>query len=618
MERGALIMHIDVTDNNGKPYLKLMKSVRVENDAGRKVSRKELIKSIGPLDRFDDGEPDFVERLRRSFKAGQPIIPALAQYCTNDSPIEKYAITFDEGNPDCAGSPKIFSHLLLERIIEELGLRSFFGSYKGFTKIEYDVYGFARLLIIGRLLNPASKIATVRQNDDYYGKILSDHNPDNVYDTLDFIAENKDKIIRRINTSLVKKANRRPEIVYYDVTNFYFEVEEPDDDEFDEDGELVEKGLRKMGVSKENRKQPIVQMGLFMDDQGIPIAIESFPGNTLDHLTLRGALKGSIDGIELSRFILIGDRGICIYENLFNLLDDGNGYIVAKSILKSKVVEQDWIYDEDGYTYEGGGFKYKSRVVNRKAKDETGKMRTVSELVVVYWSEKHEKRAKAENKSFLEFLEKLLENPANFRITAAQSKSIRQYLRKDVVNEKTGEVFDSSDLKAMLDISKIERYRKSMGYYQIVTSELNLHPKEVIDKYHGLSRIEEQFRIMKGALDTRPLFVWTKEHIKAHLLICSIALIIMRIIQNRIVESGLVPSALEKEVSWTAGLSAERVQKALNKWQVDKMPGDYYRFLNIDDPDLKTILDAFGIKIPYKMFQRGELKSIKTGTQIFM
>ena len=595
-----------------------MKSKRVSNEKGVKVPRNTVVLNIGPLDKFDDGHQDYLERLRRSFRAGQPLIPSLKPYCTNETPREKYTFTFDEGNPDCVGNPKIFSHLLLERIIEELGLRSFFGTYKGFTKIEYDVYGFARLLIIGRLLNPASKIATVRQNEDYYEKILSEHNPDNVYDTLDFIAENKDKIIRRMNTNLVKKAHRRPEIVYYDVTNFYFEVEEPDEDELDENGEIRETGLRKMGVSKENRKQPIVQMGLFMDDRGIPIAIESFPGNTLDHLTLRGALKGSIDGIELSRFILVGDRGICIYENLFNVLDDGNGYIVAKSILKSKVVEQDWIYDEDGYIYESDGFKYKSRVVNRKAKDESGKMRTVSERVVVYWSEKHEKRAKAENKSFLEFLEKLLEHPANFLITAAQSKSIRQYLKKEVVNEKTGEVFNSSDLKAMLDINKIERYRKSMGYYQIVTSELNLHPKEVIDKYHGLSRIEEQFRIMKGALDTRPAFVWNKEHIKAHFLICTIALIIMRIIQNRIVESGLVPSALEKEVSWTAGLSADRVQKALNKWLVDKMPGDYYRFLNIDDPDLKIILDAFGIKIPYKMFQRGELKSIKTGIHIFM
>ena len=611
-------MFIDVSINNGKDYLRLMKSKRVKNDKGVKVPRNTVVLNIGSLEKFDDGQPDYLGRLRRSFRAGTPLIPALEPYCTNESPREKYTFVFDEGNPNCAGNPKLFSHMLLERIIEELGLRNFFSSYKGFTKIEYDVYGFARLLIIGRLLNPASKIATVRQNGDYHEPILTDHNPDNVYDTLDFIADNKDKIIRRINTNLVKKARRRPEIIYYDVTNFYFETEEPDDDELDEDGAVVEKGLRKMGVSKENRKQPIVQMGLFMDDNGIPIAIESFPGNTLDHLTLRDALKGSIDEIEFSRFVLIGDRGICIYPNLFQLIDAGNGYIVAKSIAKSKATEQKWIYSDDGYIYEGDSFKYKSRVIDRKAKDDTGKMRTVSELVVVYWSKNHEKRAKAANKSFLEFLEKLLENPTNFRITAAQSKSIRQYLRKEVVNDKTGEVLNSSDLRAMLDIDKINQYRKSMGYYQIVTSELNLHPKEAIDKYHGLSRIEEQFRIMKGALDTRPAFVWTKAHIKAHLLICTIALIMMRIIQNRIVGSGLVPSANDEEVSWTAGLSVERVQKALNKWQVEKMPGDYYRFLNIDDPDLKIVLEAFDIKIPYKMFQRGELKSIKTGIQIFM
>jgi len=611
-------MFIETVKNSGKDYLRLVNSIRVENKDGYKISQKKVILNIGPLTRFDDGNPDYLERLRKSFKAGQPLIPILEPYCISETPREKYTFTFDEGNPNCVGNPKIFSHLLLERIIEELGLRNFFSSYKGFTRIEYDVYGFARLLIIGRLLNPASKIATVRQNEDYHEAILADFNPDNVYDTLDFIAENKDRIIRRINTNLVKKAHRRPEIIYYDVTNFYFEIEGPDDDELDEEGAIVEKGLRKMGVSKEKRKQPIVQMGLFMDDSGIPIAIESFPGNTLDHLTLRDALKKNIDDIDFSRFVLIGDRGICIYPNLLRLVDAGNGYIVAKSILKSKAAERGWIYSEDGYIYEGDEFKYKSRIIDRKAKDETGKMRTVSELVVVYWSKNHEKRAKAENKSFLEFVGKLLEHPANFRVTTAQSKSIRQYLRKEVVNEKTGEVFNSSELRAMLDIDKIDQYKKSMGYYQIVTSELNLHPKDVIDKYHGLSRIEDEFRVMKGDLGARPMFVRNKEHIEAHLLICMIALILMRIVQNRIVGSGLLPSAAEKEVSWTAGLSAERVQKALNKWQIEKMPGDYYRFLNIDDPDLKLILDAFNIKIPYKMFQRGELKSIKTGTQIFM
>jgi len=611
-------MFVDISKNNGKDYIRLSESKRVLNHKGQKVSSRTVILNVGPLDKFDDGQPNYVERLRKSFRAGSPLISSLAPYCSNESPREKYTFTFEEGSPECAGSPKLYAHMLLERILEELGLRNLFSSYKGFTKIEYDVYGFAKLLIIGRVLNPASKIATVHQNENYYEALIKDFNPDNVYDTLDFIHKHKDKIIRRINTNLVKKARRRPEIIYYDVTNFYFEIEEPDDDELDEEGEAIEKGLRKMGVSKENRKQPIVQMGLFMDDRGIPIAIESFPGNTLDHQTLLGALKRNIDGIEFSRFILVGDRGICIYPNLFHLVDSGNGYIVAKSVLKSKAAERKWVYDDAGYVEEGAGFKYKSRIISRTATDENGEERTVSELVVVYWSEKFAKRQKAENKSFLEFLEKLLERPENFRVTKTQAKSIRQYLKKQVVNGKTGEVIDSSDLKAMLDMKKIDKFMESIGYYQIVTSELDMHPKDVIDKYHGLSQIEAQFNIMKGSLGTRPAFVWTKKHINAHLLICAIALIMMRIIQNKIVDSGVVPSAEEKDVEWTMGLSAERVQKALNKWQVDMMPGDYFRFLNIDDPDLKLILDAFDITIPYKMFRRSELKSIKTATKIFM
>jgi transposase len=615
---GGNELFIDISKNNGKDYLRLTQSKRVLNKKGHKVSGRTVILNIGPLDKFDDGQPDYIGRLRKSFRAGVPLIPLLKPYCADESPREKYTFTFEEGDPVCAGNPKIFSHLLLERIIEELGLRNLFSSYKGFTKIKYDVYGFAKLLLFGRVLSPASKSATVRQNENYYEPILNDFNRDNVFDTLDFVAENKDRIIRRINTNLVKKTGRRPEIIYYDVTNFYFEIEQPDEDELDEEGEVLETGLRKMGVSKEYRKQPIVQMGLFMDDAGIPISIESFPGNTLDHFTLRDALKKNIDDIDFSRFILIGDRGICMYPNLINLLDSGHGYIVAKSIAKSKAAERKWIYDEAGYISERSGFKYKSRIISKKVKDENGAERTISELVVAYWSEKYEKRQMAENKSFLEFIKKLMEHPENFRVTATQSKSIRKYLDKKMLNKKTGEIVNSSELLAMIDMDKLNSFKEGMGYYQIVTSELLMAPKEVIDKYHGLSRIEAQFNIMKSTLSTRPFFVSCKEHIKAHLLICTISLIIMRIIQNRLVDSGVVPSAVDKGVSWTAGLSAERIQAALNKWQVDKMPGDYYRFLGIDDPDLKLILNAFDIKIPYKLYSRGELKSIKTGTQIFI
>lgn len=610
-------MYVESFKNNGIPYLRLVRSDRVTNKKGIKTATKTVVLNIGPLSRYDDGQPNYVERLKKSFKAGNPLIPVLLPYCEKEQPTETYPTQMTEGSLECFGHPRLFSHVLLERILEELGLNTFFSSYKGFTKLQYDVYSFAKLLTFGRLLNPASKAATVRQNNDYYEPILSEgFNPDNVYDTLTFIYENKDKIIRRINTNLVKKAHRSPQIIYYDVTNFYFEIEEPDEDILDEDGNVLEKGRRKMGVCKEERKLPILQMGLFMDDDGIPIAVESFPGNTLDHLTLRPALKRNIDDLDLSRFILIADRGICNYMNLLHVLDAGNGYIVSKSLLKSTKKEQEWAYGDEDFVNVSEDFKYKSRIVKHTKTDENGQKRTIEEKVVVYWSRKFQARCERENKKFLEFLKKLEESPENFRITALQSKSLRKFFKKDCVNQKTGEVMNSSDIKALIDFDKVAEYRKSMGYYQIVTSELTMKPQEVIEKYHGLTQIEDQFRVMKGDLETRPFHVRTPEHMEAHILICMISLIMLRLIQKRIIKSGLV--TLDEKAYWNTGLSCERIQQALNKWKVDAMPASLYRFMDVDDPDLKLILDAFDIKIPLKLYRKAELKAIKKNIEIFI
>lgn len=609
-------MYVESFKNNGIPYLRLVRNDRVTNKRGLKTSTKTVVLNIGPLSRFDDGQPDYIDRLKKSFKAGTPLIPSLLPFCEDKTVTETYRFSFKEGSPDCFGHPKLFSHILMERILEELGLNTFFSSYKGFTKLQYDVYSFAKLLVFGRLLNPASKCATLRQNNDYFEPVLKDFNPDNVYDTLDFIASNKDKIIRRINTNLVKKAHRSPEIIYYDVTNFYFEIGDPDEDTLDEEGNIIQKGQRKMGVCKEERKLPIVQMGLFMDDEGIPIAIETFPGNTLDHLTLRPALKKNIDGLDFSRFIMIADRGICNYQNLLHVLDAGNGYIVSKSLLKSTKKEQEWAYSDEDYTAVSDDFKYKSRIVKKNVKDENGNKRTLEERAVVYWSRKFQRRAEHENKKFLDFLYKLQEHPENFRITAVQSKALRKFFKKECVNEKTGEILDSSKIKAFVDFDKVEEYRKRLGYYQIVTSELTMDAQEVIDKYHGLTQIEDQFRVMKGDLDTRPLYVRTPEHITAHLLICMISLITLRIIQKRMKDSGIVRA--DPDAYWNSGMSAARIQTALNKWKVDALPGELYRFMDVDDPDLKLILDAFGINIPAKLYRRAELKHIKTEIKVFM
>ncbi len=457
-------MFVESVQNNGNYYLRLVQSVRVTNKAGYKVSQKKVILNLGPLSRFDDGQPNYVARLKQSFKDGKPLIPELLPFVEGGKP-KKYKVTFIEGDPHCFGSPKWLAPCILDPIFSALGLDVFFSSVKHNSKIKYDLLGIVRLLTYGRILDPASKIATMRQNRKYYQPLVKSSNEDNVYDALDVIYENRQKIIQRMNTCISKGIGRNTSTAFYDVTNFFFEVENPDEDQLDEEGNVIEKGLRKMGVSKENRKQPIVQMGLFLDDNGIPISIEMFPGNTLDHLTLRTAMKNTVDTLNLDRFILIADRGMYSGTNMCHVLNQGDGYIVSKSIKKSSKKEREWILDQTGYMSKGPDFRYKSRIVTRTVTDEDGSKRKIQEKVVVYWSKAFYAREVHENQSFLSFIEKLKQNPNGFRVTAAQSRSLKKYLRKDVLNKATGEVLDSKKLLAMIDDEKLTEFNELMGYY---------------------------------------------------------------------------------------------------------------------------------------------------------
>lgn len=598
-------MYIEKVKNNGIDYLRLVESVYNPNVKG---GRKKTILNIGPLSKVDDGKPDFVQRLKDSFKNGNPIIDSLKPYCEKFQPLEHYKLEYTEGDPYLIGSPKLYSHMLLERILQELGLVEFFSGYKAQYKIEFDLLGFVRLLVYGRILNPASKIATIGQNDDYYTPIINNPYEFNVYDTLDFIYKYRKSIFNKINKAMVDKFNRKSSLVFYDVTNFYFEVEDPDEDTD------YEKGIRKMGVSKEERKLPIVQMGMFMDDQGFPISIEMFPGNTLDHQTVTDALKSSVDDMKFERFIFIGDRGMTNYPNLLHITSLGNGYIVSKSILKSTKKDKEWLTDDTGYTHTSDDFKFKSRIIHKKVTDEYGNQHEITEKEVVYWSKRFENRQRHENKSFLNFIEKLKTSPESFRISKSQSKDLKKFLKKNVENVDTGEILDSHKLKALLDEEKLNAFNSLMGYYKIVTSELNMPDTEVIDKYHGLSRIEDQFRIMKGNLDTRPIFVRTKEHINAHLIICFISLLILRIIQYKIRQ--LDSFEIDNSKYWQEGMRADSIIKALNKWTIDKMNDEYFRFNNINDPDLAVILKAFNINILAKLYKRSELRNIKVNIKI--
>ena len=600
-------MFLDIFNNNEKMYIRISESYRVYSEEKKKfVNRKRTIKNIGPVSKFDDGKENFIERLRASFNAGTPIIKELEPYVSKDIKKEIYNIQIHEGTEECIGHPKLFSNLLLDKLMEEIGLIQYINVYKTYDKITYDVLGFIKLLIYGRLLNPASKIATVNQNDDYYNKIIDDGSYKyNVFDSLDFIYKHKNAFFNRIDQTLRKKVSRTTNIIYYDVTNFFIFTEDKGY-ECDDEGTKIYHSIATNGVCKEERKLPIVQMGLLMDEQGIPISIEVFPGNTLDHLTMQKSFNNSVDFIKdkNNRYIFVSDKGIGRGGNPKFSIENGNGYLVSKSVRGSTKAEKKWIISDEDFVYNTDDFKIKTKTYTKTYTLENGSELKSSEKIVSYWSKKFYTKEYEEQKSFYDTLKQIIENPESFPSNRLNNSKIKKYLKKQVLNDETGEIIDSENLKAIIDIDKVNEELSLLGWYSIITSETNMDENEIIDTYHNLVDIEDQFRVMKSTLETRPLYVRTDEHRIAHLTLCTIALILLRLIQRAITNK------------FNDTLSADRIQVALNKWKVEKLADEHYRFNDIDDKDLKLILDSFDIKLPVKLYKPIDFRMLKNNIKL--
>lgn len=610
-------MYLDIYKNGNKHYIRISETKRIfSTEKNKMIVKKTTIKNIGPVDKFDDGQSNFIQRLRDSFDAGLPIIKELEPYVNKKQPKEVYNFRILAGTNECVGEPKLFACSLFDYILEEIGLRSYIGSYKQYDGISYDVLGFIKLLLYGRILNPQSKIATVRQNDNYYTNLLDEGAYEyNVFDTLDFVYKHRKAFFNRIDTHMRKKFGRTTNKIYYDVTNFFFEIDNPDV-EIDEDGNETETGIRFCGVSKEHSPNPIVQMGLLMDEQGFPISIECFKGNTLDHLTMQKSFNNSIDSINNSRYIFVSDKGIGKGDNPKYAVANGNGYIVSKSIRGTTKKEKKWILSDDDWKLTTETFKIKSKIYEKVFKFEDGTEIKTSEKIVTYWSKKYYERDYIAQKSYYDFLNRLINEPNSFRITKIQSGKLNKYFKKELTNKNTGEIINSNDLKAMLDMDKLKEDFDLLGYYSIVTSETEMDDEEIISTYRNLSKIEDEFRVMKTALETKPLYVRTEEHIIAHLTLCTISLLILRIIQNQIKLKH--PELKKDDTKYTFGLSTDRIKTALLKWQVEKLADEYYRFNNINDKDLSMILDSFDLKIQKKLYSKLELRQMKSNMKISM
>ena len=605
-------MFLKQSKSHNRIYLSFVQGYRDETG---KIKHR-TIKKIGYLDELEKQFDNPIEHFKNIAKE------------KNNNEITEYTIknlntkTIDENV-----NSKNLGYIVLKKIYKELQIDNFLSNEQKKLKMQYDLNKIFELLIFSRILFPASKNETFNNKDIFFEKF--DFSLKDLYRSLDYFNGFRDDILKLIWDNTKDKYNRDTSISYYDTTNYYFEISYNDEDLIDENGTILEKGYRKKGPSKEHRKTPIISMGLLMDKIGIPLSYDLFPGNESEKLQMRPALKSTKAKYGIERTIIVADRGQNTSDNLVFIAgknDDDHtnhdGYVYGQSIIgadmefKTWAISQDgfindYVYDEDGnlVTYkeriedENGKllryeekpviFKHKSRVYAKKVKIKKDNKRKVSYTVyqkqMIYYSKQYADRQKHERENAIKKAKDLIENPGKY--TQATSYGCTKYINNIRFDEETGEIPKGLELSLKLD--KIKEEEKFDGYYSIVTSEKDLSDKEIRDIYKGLWKIEESFKITKSNLETRPVYVWTKEHIEAHFLTCFISLVIIRLL----------------EYKTNRKYSTRKMIDSLKKFNSTNIEHDIY-LQNFSNDVIKNFEEIFDVNLSRKYLTLSEIKKI--------
>ena len=465
-----------------------------------------------------------------------------------------------------------------------LGIESAVRSNMRGRKADYDANALLRLLVAERLLRPGSKRSAREAGKlKFYN---ADFSKDDVYRGLTELARMKPAIVAKMNSSIAKAGIRDLSCGYYDCTNYWFES---DGDE-----------LRRKGVSKEHRPNPIVQMGLMQDANGIPVGYNIFPGNVHDGATLIDALPEAKRAAGMGRVVTVADKGMNCAANIVATVARGDGFVFSQSIrgTKSRAELRDWVISDAGYDVsEDGCFKVKSRQdvkrVTVSADDShDGRAHSVDVpvKVVAFWSRKYAERARHEREKVLEKSMQLVKSPG--RYTRATHLGAAKYVKNVEFDAATGEVLDNPRAPE-IDWEAVAADAACDGFYCIVTSETGWDDGKIIDTYRELWRIEETFKVTKSQLRARPVYVWTPEHIEAHFLTCYVALAIERIIEHALGHRHSAAEILED-------MRAQGCSHAEGEW-----------WLSDHRTDLTDELFALiGEEPPRKWMRTGELKAL--------
>lgn len=604
-------MYIEIVKQKSGNIMLVRDKIPVPGGGRQSVTIKNLGKISDYLGQYDDPVAHFKEHYRK-----------LTLEKRAPKPDNTVSISLDLGEVLEPGTDLVrnIGYVAFKRLYRALKLNQFWKKHTSGNKFQYDFEKIFFLLVMGRLLYPGSKKYTF-DNRKLFFEPFSGFELEDVYKALDIMAMHDEELQAWIFHQSKDLVKRDTDVCYYDGTNFYFDIGRPDTDVIGEDGEIIEKKLRKRGPEKNRRPDPIVSMGLLIDANSIPIGYTIYPGNESEKVHMLPVIQTARRHSMIGRIINVADRGLNTSENIWHLCgrndregSEMDGYVYGKSVKGADKEFKEWALDRRGYTTmyiepdkictddedvcdETDGlvrFTYKVRNtivelnVHVEMKDGTIKKKKAKteQRQLVYYSEKYASKQKRDRNAMIERAKDLIAHPKKYdKITAAGSGA---YIRNIQFDKNTGEVMGRN---LELDLEKIEEEEKYDGYYAIVTSEMGMEPAQIRNIYRGLIRIEHTFKITKSELEARPIYLWSTEHIKAHFTVCYTALCLLKILMNMLGDK----------------YSAESILNSLRQCTVSELVDGYWQ-TNYYDEVLKSISELMDIEFNKRFRTRESLR----------
>jgi len=482
---------------------------------------------------------------------------------------------------------RLFScgYLFLQSLYYDLRLDNICRNISGRYAFKYSLDAILSDLIYARIIDPGSK----RSSYSFCQSLLEPpkYELHDVYRALSVLAGESDYIQAEVYKNSNFVAGRNNRILYFDCTNYYFEIEEEDD-------------FRKYGKSKENRPNPIVQMRLFMDGDGIPLAFNIFPGNQNEQPSLKPLEQDIIRNFGFERFVVCTDGGLGSDDNrLFNDIE-GRAFIVTQSLKKLKADERNAAMDDrnwrrlsDGKSVDISEIKAdpQSHINDLYYKEETyGTKKVPGQLMIVTYSPRYALYQRSVRSKQIERAEKMVDNGAKKKSYGNPNDPAR-FVRKVSVTE-NGEAADQTQYS--LNEERIAEEKMYDGYYAVCTNLVDDSVKDILSVSERRWEIEESFRIMKTDFEARPVYLSREDRIRAHFLICYLSLLIYRLLEKK----------LENKYTSTQIITALRSMKLLAVEGIGYQPA--YKRTDLTD-DLHS---KFGFRTDYQIMKKSSVRSV--------